>query len=91
MTQSEFKLSDGGLTQCDAIERLLRKNSGQWVSMLDLHEVSGSMAVHSRIADLNKKLRPNGLRIENRTAPRVNRKRHSEYRLVVLEGSQEAV
>ena len=44
-----------GASQCDLILELLAAANGRWVSMIDLHRVSGSMAVHSRIADLRER------------------------------------
>jgi hypothetical protein len=54
----------------------LREAGGGWVSALALHETSGSLAVHSRIADLRKQ----GHAIENRTR-REGGRCLSEYRL----------
>jgi len=64
-------------TQGGIILGLLRAAAGDWVSALELHEASGSLAVHTRVSDLRKL----GHQIENRT-------RHegarclSEYRLI---------
>jgi len=64
-------------TQCDLILAELRRCEGQWVSMIILHQVSGSMAVHSRIAEL----RGHGHTIEQHSK-RVGRIQHSSYRLI---------
>lgn len=49
-------------SQCDIIERVLRKHAGQRVSVLHLAEESESINVHSRISELRHK---RGLHIEN--------------------------
>ena len=66
-----------GNSQCDIILDSLKAQQGTWVSMLHLHLLSGSMAVHSRIADL----RARGHIIEQRNV-RKGRMIHSSYRLV---------
>jgi hypothetical protein len=68
-----------GLSQCDLILAALERAAGRWVGLPDLHKASGSMAVHSRIADL----RARGLQIEHRNQ-RVGRMIHSSYRLLSL-------
>ena len=65
-----------GTSQCDRILALLRERAGQWVPLPDLALVSGSMAVHSRIADLRKR----GEQIEQRNERR-GRMIHSSYKL----------
>ena len=66
-----------GKTQCEIILDSLRLHAGAWVSMVHLHLLSGSMAVHSRIADL----RAAGHQIEQRSE-RKGRMVHSSYRLI---------
>ncbi len=66
-----------GTSQCDAILAALKERAGQWVGLPALYNVSGSMAIHSRIADL----RARGHRIEHRNE-RVGRMIHSSYRLL---------
>lgn len=39
-------------SQCDRILAKLEECQGGWVSALELHQLSGSLAVHSRINDL---------------------------------------
>lgn len=68
--------SETGISQCDAILSLLSANLGGWVPLPELAAVSGSMAVHSRIADL----RGRGLFIQQRQT-RKGRMCHSSYRL----------
>ena len=68
---------ESGASQCKRILQELVKHRRRGVSMLHLHKVSKSLAVHSRIADLRKI----GHQIENRCI-RVNGKTHSEYRLL---------
>lgn len=65
-----------GSSQCACILAELQANPGAWVSLVRLHAVSGSMAVHSRINDLRQR----GHRIEQRNE-RVKRMVHSSYRL----------
>ena len=62
--------------QGEIILSALRDADGGWVSALELHERSGSLAVHSRVADLRKR----GHAILNRTRHDGGRCR-SEYRL----------
>jgi hypothetical protein len=66
-----------GASQCDLILAELQRADGGWVSLLKLHTASGSMAVHSRIADL----RARSLTIEQRNE-RIGRMTHSSYRLI---------
>jgi biotin operon repressor len=66
-----------GTSQCDLILAALQRAAGRWVGLPDLHRASGSMAVHSRIADL----RARGLDIEHRNQ-RAGRMVHSSYRLI---------
>lgn len=68
--------SAAGLSQCDLILAELERRAGTWVSLLDLAAVSGSMAVHSRIADL----RARGKTIDHKN-DRKGRTIHSSYRL----------
>ena len=67
---------EAGQSQCDLIHAELRRREGAWVSLPELAAASGSMAVHSRIADL----RARGLGIEHRNQ-RKGRMIHSSYRL----------
>ncbi len=78
MTQTEFQTTGGGQSQCLIILGELTTRPGQWVSALRLHQICGSLAVHSRINDLRQR----GHQIENRVET-VNGKRHSSYRLVI--------
>lgn len=66
-----------GLSQCDLILAVLERHAGTWISLLELAAASGSMAVHSRIADL----RARGKTIEHRNE-RKGRTVHSSYRLL---------
>lgn len=70
-----------GKSQCDLILDELKRNVGEWVSMLDLHRVSRSMAVHSRISDLRKA----GHIIKHRNE-HVRGACHSYYRLAAVSG-----
>ncbi len=75
--QSSFEACAAGLSQCALIRARLEEATGEWVGTLELHQLSGSLAVHSRIADL----RAAGLAIENRVET-VRGRKHSFYRLV---------
>ena len=66
-----------GLSQCDLILAVLERHAGAWVSLPELASASGSMAVHSRIADL----RARGKTIEHRNE-RKGRIVHSIYKLL---------
>lgn len=66
-----------GLSQCDLILAVLERHAGAWVSLLELAAASGSMAVHSRIADL----RSRGKSIEHKNE-RKGRTIHSSYKLI---------
>ena len=67
--QLSFEVCDGGKSQTALIKHHLRAKTGEWVAMPELYKVSGAMAVHSRISDLNKPYREAGLRLpyENQT------------------------
>lgn len=69
-----------GESQAARILRVLEARAGQWVPMIELHQASGSMAVHSRIADL----RAAGHEIRQRN-DRKGRMVHSNYLLVAGE------
>jgi len=65
-----------GASQCANIFQRLAQFQGKWISMLDLHRISGSFVVHSRISDLRK----SGHTIEHKNE-RINDKIHSYYKL----------
>ena len=67
-----------GASQCETILALLVAAAGRWVSMMDLHRASGSMAVHSRIADLRK--RGHDIRQKN---DRLGKSVRSSYKLIL--------
>ncbi len=71
-----------GLSQCELIMQHLISANGGWVAMPTLVHASGSYNVHSRIADLRRRLAAKGdsLRIEHRNT-REGDKIHSFYRL----------
>jgi biotin operon repressor len=70
-----------GTSQCSAILELLTASNGRWVPMIDLHRVSGSMAVHSRISDLRER----GHDIQQRSE-RVGKSVRSYYSLTPATG-----
>jgi hypothetical protein len=53
--QTPHPLPTESTSQCNLIHRALHEARGQWIPMLDLHRASGSMAVHSRIAELRRR------------------------------------
>ncbi len=65
------------MTQAKQILAVLQSADGRWVSALELHELSGSLCVHSRVADLRKL----GHMIVNQTLRRDGRA-VSQYRLL---------
>lgn len=72
-----------GTSQCDAILAELQARPGEWVGLFDLYLASGSMAVHSRIADL----RARGHHIDQRS-DRTSSRVLSYYRLRTTETPQ---
>ena len=73
---TDHPIPTAGASQCDLILAELRQNANEWVPMPHLARVSGSLNIHSRIADLVKR----GHRIENRQITK-GRMRHSFYRI----------
>jgi hypothetical protein len=78
-TQAEFQLSIGD-SQGEKILAYLQARKELWVPMPELWHASGAMAVHSRVADLNRQLRGSGAVIKNRVDRSVKPYR-SFYRL----------
>lgn len=70
-----------GCSQNAAILAILEEAKGEWVAMPLLAIKSGSMAVATRISNLNQRLRLEGREIENRLET-VGTSKHSSYRLV---------
>lgn len=62
MTQTEFSLQTTPQSQANAILGALVEHRGSWVAMPLLARLSGSLNVHSRIADLRRR----GEQIEHR-------------------------
>lgn len=69
--------TERGQSQCDLILACLLARAGEWVPMLHLHNVSGSMNIHSRIADLRKR----GHHILQQNTRQPNGATHSSYML----------
>ena len=80
-TEQDYRASGGGKTQTDMLYDILTRSPGEWFSMPLLAERIGAYAVHSRIADVRRRLYQEGRgRIENRQAwDPDNRKRLSFY------------
>lgn len=78
-----------GLSQCDLILARLKESPGEWVSEPELHDLSGSHAVHARIGDLRRRGQAEGFTIHNRcehvTRPDGRRQIHSSYQLEYVE------
>jgi len=58
MTQTEFKSTGRGTSQCDLILAVLKAKAGLWVPMPELSAAGspgGFCMVHSRVADLRKR------------------------------------
>jgi len=82
-TQTEFQQRAGGASQCDVILRRLQEAPESWVGALELHQLSGSLAVHSRISDL----RGRGHDIQQRCEMAQGQTKHSYYRLMNISRS----
>lgn len=70
---------EAGDTQCELILARLEAARGAWVPMPELCRISGSLAVHSRIADLRER----GYRIPRPKLDRCGRTVLSAYRIEV--------
>ena len=82
MSVTEHPSIPAGTSQCACILSELQLQAGEWVSMARLHVSSGSMNVHSRIADLRKR----GHTIDHKNErPKGRTAIHSFYRLVLPE------
>lgn len=77
MNQAEYTAVSRGPSQEDKILKCLEAHRGDWVSMITLWSISGSMACHSRISALRKK----GHGISNRTQRQPDGTIHSFYML----------
>jgi hypothetical protein len=87
VNQLEYQASGSGESQTQKILAHLQANLGEWVAMPKLYEISGAMAVHSRIADLRK----NGANIEQKNErPPGSRAIHSFYRLTLTSAQEVA-
>lgn len=89
LTQPEQKL----VTQADRIQEHLVAHPFQWIPMIELGELVGAWAVHSRIADVRRRLALSGRgRVENRQkVSEYTKQRMSWYRYVpvdITEGAQ---
>lgn len=51
--QIEFVASGGSSSQCQLIKDYLESRPYEWVSLVTLHQVSGALAVATRISNLN--------------------------------------
>lgn len=67
--QIEFEVAGGAPSQCELIKEYLMARPYEWVSLPKLYEISGSLAVATRISNLNKPYKERGEvgPFENRT------------------------
>lgn len=77
--EQEFRDEQRHVSQVAKILARLRQTPGEWVGMFELYQVSGSMAVHSRISNLREL--GHDIDQENR---RKGTQIHSFYRLKVV-------
>lgn len=59
-SQLLFEVAGGAPSQCDLIREYLTARPFSWVSLPKLHEVSGSLAVATRISNINKSFADSG-------------------------------
>ena len=52
--QLAFEIAGGAPSQCELIRDYLTARPFDWVALPKLHEISGSLAVATRISNLNK-------------------------------------
>ncbi len=52
--QLQFEVAGGAMSQCQLIEAFLKERPLEWVSLFTLYTISGSLAVATRISNLNK-------------------------------------
>lgn len=57
--QLDFQIA-GAPSQCQLIKDYLESRPFQWVSLVTLHQVSGALAVATRISNLNKPYKARG-------------------------------
>lgn len=72
-------------SQSGIIYKTLKKRIGKWVSMVDLGNKAGCWAVHSRIADIRKYVKPSGMEVLNEVRVSDDGKSHSFYMLKGVE------
>jgi len=67
--QLAFEIAGGAPSQCDLIREYLTARPYEWVSLPKLYEISGSLAVATRISNLNKPYKDRGVAgpFENQT------------------------
>lgn len=80
-TQLQFEVAGGGISQAQLIADYLKARPNIWVPLPKLYEISGSLAVATRISNLNKPFKKLGERgpFENVTDTSV-KPHHSAYR-----------
>ncbi len=74
--QLDFQVAGGAISQCQLIEAYLKDRPLEWVGLVSLYFASGSLAVATRVSNLNKKYEDLGLgrpfenRTDNSTTPK---------------------
>jgi hypothetical protein len=87
--EETFRAHANPATQNGAILAELRRHFGQWLSIAQLEELSGSRRMNSRAADIRKLVDAEGLDVDQQSRPFPETKRlHSYYRLVRKEDSE---
>ena len=64
-------------SQCNLILARLQQSHGNWVSVTDLHQASGSYVIATRVSNL----RAMGIEIENKTVRANDGRQFSFYKL----------
>lgn len=67
--QLAFQVSGGNASQCELIKDYLTARPFEWVPLFKLYEISGALAVATRISNLNRPYKDRGEAgpFENRT------------------------
>ncbi len=75
-TQLDFQIAGGAPSQCELIREYLMAQPFTWVPLPKLYEISGALAVATRISNLNKPYKQKGEvgpfenRTDNSTTPK---------------------
>lgn len=58
--QTEFEIAGGAPSQCELIKDYLTARPFEWVPLFKLYEISGALAVATRISNLNRPYKDRG-------------------------------